>query len=273
MTFLQKLNNNIAKNNSLLCIGLDTDINKIPRDLLGLENPTFAFNKKIIDETVNLVSCYKLNIAYYSASGISGINSLQRTIEYINDTYPNTPVILDAKRADVGSTSEQYAKEAFEVFKADAVTVNPYLGLDSIEPFLKYRDKGVIILCKTSNSGSFEFQDLKVENEPLYLKVAKKIQEWDKQYKNCLMVVGATYPEELKSIRDIAPDMFFLVPGIGKQGGDLEKTLKLGLTKIKSGLIIHSARAIIYASNSADFAEKAKEEAEKLKEEINNYRK
>lgn len=292
MNFQQKLENLIQKNNSLLCIGLDTDINKIPKHLLEKEDSVFEFNKTIIDKTHDLVCSYKLNIAYYSAEGLKGLESLIKTIRYIHDRYSNTPVILDAKRADVGHTSEAYAKEVFEQINADSVTVNPYLGFDAVEPFLKYKDKGVIILCRTSNPGASDFQDLLVTPDvsigihirsgnvaphrenglPLYLKVAKKIVEWDKKYGNCLMVVGATWPREMKKIREIAKDMFFLVPGIGTQGGDLENTLKNGLTKNKSGLIIHSARAIIYASNGEDFAEKARQKAIKMRDEINRYR-
>lgn len=251
MKFLQKLDVSIKKNNSLLCIGLD--------------NCDFEFNKKIIDQTHDLVCCYKANIAFYSAQGINGLDSLIKTIRYIHERY-DLPFILDAKRADIGNTAGNYVKEAFDVFAADAVTVNPYLGFDSIEPFLKRKDKGVIILCRTSNKSASDFQDLIVDGKPLYLKVARKVVEWNKKYKNCLMVVGATWPEELKKIRKIAPEMFFLIPGIGAQGGDLEKTLKYGLTKQNSGLIIHSSRSIIYDNNP-------RAKTEELKNAINKYRK
>lgn len=272
MNFQQKLEKAIKKNKSLLCIGLDTDINKIPKQLLEKEDPVFEFNKTIIDNTNNLVCCYKLNIAYYSAEGLKGLESLIKTINYIHDKYIDIPVILDAKRADVGHTSEAYAREVFEQINTDSVTVNPYFGLDSVEPFLKYKDKGIIVLCRTSNPGAGDFQDLIIDGEPLYIKVAQKITEWNKKHGNCLMVVGATWPEEMKKIRKIAPNMFFLVPGIGTQGGDLENTLKNGLTKEKSGLIIHSARAIIYASSNKDFAEKARVKAKQLRDSINKYR-
>lgn len=270
MDFLQKLNKTIKENNSLLCIGLDSDIGKIPSHLLNISDPIFEFNKQIIDGTNDLVCCYKANVAYYSASGAKGLDSLLKTVDYIRSK--NIPFILDAKRADIGSTSDQYAKEVFDIIGADAVTVNPYLGLDAVEPFLKRKEKGVIILCRTSNPGAKDFQDLETGNEPLYLRVAKKIVEWNKIYKNCLMVVGATWPEELGKIRKLAGEMFFLVPGVGAQGGDLENTLKYGLTIDKSGLIIHSARAIIYASNGEDFAKTARIKAEKVKNEINEYR-
>lgn len=266
------LENIIKKNNSLLCIGLDSDIEKIPNHLLEKGEPLFEFNKELIDKTFDLVCCYKINIAYYSATGTKGIQSLIKTIDYIHREYTSIPVILDAKRADIGSTSEQYVKEVFDIIGADAATVNPYLGFDAIEPFLKRGGKGIIILCRTSNPGASDFQDLKVEQKPLYLKVAEKIAQWHQQYGNCLMVVGATWPNELKKIREIAPEMFFLVPGVGKQGGDLQKTLENGLAKNKSGLIIHSARAIIYSSNKQNFAATAREKAKELRNEINKFR-
>lgn len=280
MKFLQKLKNAIKQNNSLLCVGLDTDNSKIPKRFLTGSDPAFEFNKTIIDATSDLVCCYKANIAFYSAQGIKGLNSLIKTIKYIHKRY-DLPFILDAKRADIGNTAEKYVEEVFGVIGADAVTVNPYLGFDAIEPFLKRQEKGILILCRTSNPGALDFQSTEVsidfhfgsENqathrekaEPLYLKVAKKVVEWNKQYKNCLLVVGATWPEELRMIRKIAPEMFFLVPGIGAQDGDLEQTLKFGLTKENSGLIIHSSRSIIYSNNP-------RTKAEELKNAINQIR-
>lgn len=272
MNFKDKIKDRIKINNSLVCIGIDTDVAKIPQHLLNDEEPIFSFNRSIIDATYNLVCSYKLNIAYYAGVGISGLAMLQKTITYLHHKYPDIPVILDTKRADIGSTASHYAKEVFDVFSADAITVNPYLGSDGIEPFLEYKDKGIIVLCRTSNKGASDFQDLLAENEPLYLHVAKKIVEWNKKNDNCLMAVAATWPDELKKIRELAPEMFFLVLGIGAQGGDLEKTLEYGLTKEKSGLLIHSARAIIYASNARNFADKAREETQKLKEQINKFR-
>jgi orotidine-5'-phosphate decarboxylase len=272
MTFFEKLNLSVNNNNSLLCVGLDTDLDKVPNHLKSEGNPLGAFNKAIIDATHDLVCAYKPNSAYYEALGERGMIHLQKTIEYIHSTYPAIPVIVDAKRADIGSTSEQYARWVFDYLKADAITVNPYLGTDSVESFLKHKDKGIILLCRTSNKGATDFQDLQVEGEPLYMKVAKKIVEWDQAYGNCLMVVGATWPEQMKEIRDIAPDMNFLVPGIGTQGGDLEGTMKAGLRSDKAGLIINSGRSIIYASSSENFAEKAQAEDQKLRDEINTYR-
>lgn len=272
MTFLQKLEASIGKNNSLLCIGLDPSLNKIPEHLKQEEFPLFVFNRAIIDRTYDFVCCYKLQIAHYSALGIPGIQQLMQTLHHLQSDYPRIPIILDAKRADIGSTASEYAKEAFDVFGVDAVTVNPYFGLDSLVPFLERAEKGIIILCRTSNPSAKDFQDLKIDGKPLYVKVAEKVIEWNKKYKNCLMVIGATYPDELKVIRELTPDMFFLIPGIGAQGGDIEKTLQNGLRKDKSGLIIHSSRAIIYASAGEDFAEAARKEAQKLRDVINSYR-
>lgn len=260
MDFKTKLDKAISKNNSLLCVGLDPD----PQKLNGAKSQ-FEFNKKIIDQTATLVCCYKPQIAFYAANGIKGINDLKKTIDYIHKNYPQIPVLLDAKRGDVGHTSQMYAKEVFDVFQADAATVIPYCGFDSLEPFFDYRDRGVFIICRTSNPGAADFQDLKVGTTPLYLKIAEKIVEWSKKCPNIQLEVGATWPEEISQIRKIAPDLTFLIAGIGAQGGDLEKTLKNGLTKDSRGLIISSSRGIIYAQDPA-------KEAEKLKDEINKYR-
>lgn len=251
MTFLQKLEKAVKKNNSLLCVGLD--------------NGDFKFNKKIIDQTRDLVCAYKPNIAFYASHGNKGLNELGKTINYIHDRYTGIPVILDAKRGDIGNTANEYAKEVFEIFNVDAVTVNPYLGFDAIEPFLEYKDKGIIILCRTSNPGASDFQDLLINKQPLYIQVAKKVLEWNKKYRNCLLVVGATWPEQLKQVRKLAPKMTFLVPGIGAQGGDLEKSLKAGLRIDKSGLIINSSRGIIQASNP-------RQATLTLRDAINKYR-
>ena len=196
---------------------------------------------------------------------MKGIEELEKTIKYIHENYQTVPVILDAKRGDVGHTSEMYAKEVFDVYGADAVTVNPYCGFDSIEPFFKRSDKGIVVLCRTSNPSAADFQDLKIDGEPLFIKVARKVVDWDKKYKNLLIVVGATYPNEMKMIREIASKMTFLVPGVGSQSGDLENTLKNGLRKDGRGLIISSSRDIIYAQDP-------KLAAQKLKDEINKYR-
>lgn len=272
MTFKEKLDRITLKNNSLVCVGLDTELEKLPKSLRNKKNPIFEFNKAIIDATADLVCAYKPQMAFYEAVGVSGISALNKTKEYIRKKYPDVPVILDAKRGDIGNTAEQYAREIFDLYEFDAVTVNPYLGFDSVEPFLKRTDKGVIILCRTSNPGAKDFQDLKVNGRTLYQKVALKIVSWDKKYGNCLMVMGATWPQELREVREIAPKVPFLVPGIGAQGGKVSD-LKFGLNKEKKGLIINSSRGIIYASNSDDFAEAARKEALKLREEINSIRK
>lgn len=256
MNFIDKLEESITKNNSLLCVGLDPDNEKL--------HEPFEFCKKIVDQTHDLVCTYKPNIAYFSAFGIEGYSDLKKLVNYIHTEY-NLPVILDAKRADVGHTSLQYAKEVFDIYKTDAVTVNPYLGFDSVEPFLERKEKGIILLCRTSNPGAKDFQDLESNGKPLYEHVAEKVVEWNKTYGNCLLVVGATYPEEIKTLRTIAPDMVFLVPGIGSQGGDLEQTLKNGLRNDKSGLILSASRSVLYAQNP-------REEAEKLKNQINSFR-
>lgn len=270
MDFLKKLKHSIEKNNSLLCIGLDTDIDKIPPHLISSKDPLYEFNKEIIDATYDLLSSYKINIAFYEALGVSGLSQMERTIIYIHNKHKDLPVILDAKRSDIGNTARMYAKASFEQWHADAVTVNPYLGTDSIEPFLDYKNKGIIIVCKSSNPNASDFQNLRIDGEPLYIKVTRKVLKWNTKYNNCLMVVGPI--NEIKAIRKILPDMFFLVPGIGAQGGDLEKTLHNGLRQDKSGLIIHSARAIIYASSDKNFAQKARDAAKALKNEINKKR-
>lgn len=259
MKFQDKLEKAVAGNNSLLCVGLDPD----PAILTSKSQ--FLFSRQIIDQTADLVCCFKPQIAYFAASGIKGLRDLKKIIVYIHKNYPHIPVILDAKRGDIAKTSEMSVREVFDVFEADAVTVNPYLGEDALEPFFKRYDKGIIILCKTSNPSARDFQDLKIDGEPLYVKVAKKIISWDKQYKNLLMIIGATYPNELKNIRQIAPDMTFLVPGIGTQGGDLENTIKGGLRKDRRGLIISSSRSIIYNRNP-------RSAAQRLRNEINKYR-
>lgn len=272
MTFIEKLNTTIERNSSLLCIGLDTDLTKIPKHLRSKENPVEVFNKAIIDTTHDLVCAYKINIAFYEALGEIGLRHLHNTVEYILTTYPEIPVIVDAKRNDIGNSAEQYASAVFKSLKADAVTINPYLGTDSVQPFLKFQNKGIIILCRTSNPSSSEFQDLVVDGKPLYIKVAEKVIEWNKSFHNCLMVVGATWPEQMAAIRKIAPEMNFLVPGIGKQGGNIEQTLKAGLRSDKAGLIINAGRSIIYASTNENFDTQARLEAQKLKNEINFYR-
>lgn len=273
MTFKQKYDAITGKNNSLVCVGLDSDLNKLPEAVKKEKYPQFAFNKAIIDATHDLVCAYKPNSAYYEAYGSEGIRALKMTFDYLRQTYPDIVTILDAKRADIGSTNEGYVTYAFDYLGADAITLHPYLGSQALKPFLDRVDKGCIILCRTSNPGAGELQDLVVNGEKLYQVVARKIaSNWNKNG-NCLLVVGATYLDELSQVRAIAPQMTFLIPGIGAQGGDVEKTVKAGRNTKGAGMIINSSRGIIFASKDDDFAQRAREETEKLKNEINKFRK
>jgi orotidine-5'-phosphate decarboxylase len=272
MSFKKKLEKAVRKNDSLVCVGLDTDSKKIPETVARKSDPIFKFNKAIIDSTADLVCAYKPQIAFYAAEGEQGLSALKKTVNYLNKNYPWIPIICDAKRGDIGNTAAKYTEEIFDWFGFDAATVNPYLGFDSIKPFLERKDKGIIILCRTSNPGASDFQDLKIKGKPLYQKVAEKVTKWDKKFSNCLMVVGATWPSQLAQIRKIAPDIPLLVPGIGAQGGDVEAVVKNGQDKRGTGLIINSSRGIIYASNDPDFAKAARGEAQKLRNEINRYR-
>lgn len=273
MTFQQKLDKIVKNNNSLVCVGLDSDFNKIPQHLKKQKNPIFAFNKAIINATHDLVCAYKPNIVFYEGEGLKGLLQLVFTIKYLKKNYSQIPIILDAKRGDIGSTNEGYVKYFFDFLKVDAATVNPFLGKEASQPFLDRGDKGIFVLCRTSNPGAGEFQDLQVGNMSLYKKIAESVVERWNQNRNCMLVVGATYPNELKEIRKIVGDMTLLVPGIGAQGGDVEKTVKAGLNSKKAGMIINSSRGIIYASNGLDFAQRAREEAIKLRDQINIVRK
>lgn len=270
MNFRDKLSNIAYKNNSLLCIGLDIDKEKMPKFLFEINNdPYLHFNKLIIDNTKDIVCAYKLNMAFYEVLGIRGIDLLEKTIRYIPS---NIFIILDGKRNDIDNTARKYAKTLFEKFKADAVTVNPYLGRDGVDPFLKYKNKCTFILCKTSNKSANEFQNLLINKKPLYQLVAQKINDWN-TYKNCGAVVGATYPEELKTIRSILGDEIpILIPGIGKQGGNIKKTVINGTNKKGEMAVINSSRGIIFASNGKDFADKARDSALSLRDEINKNR-
>lgn len=268
MTFQQKFDAVVAKNNSLVCIGLDSDIKKLPKHLEKEKYPQFAFNEAIIDATHDLVCAYKPNSAFYEARGAQGIAELKMTCEYLRQTYPEIPIILDAKRGDIGTTNEGYMAYAFDYLGVDAITLSPYLGREALQPFLDRKDKGCIILCKTSNPGAGEFQDVGL----LYHLVARNVVDTWNTNDNCMLVVGATYPQELAEVRKLAGDMTFLVPGIGTQGGDIKKTVKAGLNSKKSGLIINSSRGIIFASTGSDFAEKARTSALTLISEINTYR-
>ena len=269
MRFADKLLEITRKRDSLLCIGLDTDPGKIPDKLRREEDPVFSFNKEIIDSTGDFAAAYKINTAFYEAMGERGWTSLEKTISYIPDTILK---IADVKRGDIGNTAKKYAEAFLSNIECDAVTVSPYLGFDSVKPFLEYSNKGVFILCLTSNESSKDFQKLSVEGKPLYHIVAEKVMEWNTGG-NCGLVVGATHPDELESVRNIAPDIPFLIPGIGAQGGDLEKTIYSGTNENGEMVLINSSRGIIYNSRGDDFAEAARKAAEELRNEINRLRK
>ena len=266
LTFHQKLENAIKKNNTLLCVGLDPDLDKIPKHLIAVSDPIFAFNKSIIDATSDLVCCYKPDIAFYEAYGIKGLTSLKKTLDYIPKSIP---IILDAKRGSVGHTAVLYAKSVFEYWNADAVTLHIFTGRDGVLPFLEYTNRYSFLYLRSSNPSASDFQDIDVYGKPLFRVLGEKIKHWTEP--NYGIIAPATFPNELRILRQIFPQRIFLVPGIGSQGGDIEKTLKFGLTKNKSGLIISSSRAIIFASNGKDFADRAREEAERLRNHINNY--
>lgn len=271
MKFMEMLNNAWDKSKSLVCVGLDPDLNKLPACVRGKEHPIFEFNKALVDATADLVCCYKPQIAYYA--GQSADEDLLMTMRYLKKNHPAIPVILDAKRADIGATTSMYAHEAFERFEADAVTVNPYMGMDAIKPFLDHADKGVVVLCRTSNPGAKEIQEIKTaEGIELYKHVAKLIAGPWNYNGNTLLVAGATFPEELGEIRRIVGDVPLLVPGIGAQGGDVEKVMKNGVDSRGNGLIINSSRGIIYASDGDDFAEAVRKAAATLRDTINRYR-
>jgi len=270
MNFINTVRSAWGHKNTLLCVGLDPDPDKIPRHIRKMGEPLLEFNKAIIDSTCDLVCAYKPQIAFYSASKAE--NQLEATIDYIHTRYPDTPVILDAKRGDIASTASMYAREAFERYHADAVTVNPYMGGDTLDPFLKHKDKGIIILCRTSNPGAVDIQDLETNGKKIYRIIAYKASEEWNYNGNVLLVAGATYPLELKEIRSIVGDMPFLVPGIGAQGGDIEKTVRNGIDHNGAGMIINSSRSIIYASPEGDFAAAARNAAMNLRNEINLYR-
>ncbi len=262
----QQLIDQIKIKKSFLCIGLDVDLNKIPKHLLLLEDPIFEFNKSIIDATHDLCVSYKPNTAFYEAYGIKGWQSLAKTIHYINEKYPEIFTIADAKRGDIGNTSTMYAKAFFDDLNFDSVTVAPYMGKDSVEPFLAFQNKHTIMLALTSNEGAFDFQTLKIDGKELYKQVIETSKTWHNA-QNLMYVVGATKAEYFAEIRKIIPDNFLLVPGVGAQGGSLTEVCKYGFND-NVGLLINSSRAIIYASNDIDFAEKARNEAMKMQQEM-----
>lgn len=269
ISFYDKLSNAWNKNKSLVCVGLDSDPLKLPQHLTGEKYKIFEFNRAIIDATADIVCAYKPNVAFYSGSNAE--EELLLTISYLKDTYPEIPIILDSKRGDIGNTAELYAKESYDKYGADAVTVSPYMGSDSLEPFLKRTDRGVIILCRTSNPGGKDLQNLLVDGTPLYLRVAAlAANEWNAN-NNVGLVVGATVHDELAQVRAVVgDDMPFLVPGIGAQGGDISRVVRAGRNTQGTGLIINSSRGVIFASSGKDFAEAARSGTVRLRDEINN---
>ena len=278
MTFIESLNAAWECNNSLLCVGLDPDPAKFPAQFKNKPNAVFDFCASIVDATADLVCCFKPQIAYFAAQRAE--DQLEALVAHIHAKHPGTPVILDAKRGDIGSTAEQYAVEIFERYKADAITVNPYMGRDSVDPYLAYPDKGVILLCRTSNPGGSDLQFLDIgtaeQPEKLYERVARLVaSEWNSTGQ-CALVVGATFPGEIARVREIVGDMPLLVPGIGAQGGDVEATVRAGRTNKGQapgrGLMINSSRAILYAGKGEDFASAARRVAQETRDTISRYR-
>lgn len=265
MNVIEKFNERVDTVNSLVCVGIDSDISKLPDRFLKKENPQFEFNKFIIEQTHMHASAFKANIAFYEARGDQGIRELKMTMDYIRAAYPDILLICDAKRADIGNTNEGYVEGIFDWLGFDAITLHPYLGEEALKPFLDRKDKGCIILCRTSNPGAGEFQDLLSNGKPLWHIVAEKVKgQWNNNH-NCMLVVGATYPGEMKVIRSLVGDMTFLVPGIGAQGGSVEAIVPVGKNNIGKGMIINSSRGIIFSENPYD-------QAKKLKEEVNQFR-
>ena len=271
MNFNEKIKKIVNKNNSIICVGLDIDKEKMPKFLFkSSKKPYFDFNKSIIDSTKDLVCAYKLNMAFYEYFGKEGFELLDKTINYIPKEIV---IILDGKRNDIGNTAKKYASSLFDTLNADAVTINPYLGFDGVKPFLEYKEKYSFILCRTSNASASDLQDVKSKNVALYEKVAQKIKEWNENG-NCGAVVGATYPEELKKIRSILGEgSYLLIPGIGKQGGDIQKTVKFGTNQNGTNAIINSSRWIIYAGKDKNFSKEVRQSALNLKNSINDFRK
>ncbi|MFC3652061.1 orotidine-5'-phosphate decarboxylase [Dyella humi] len=270
MHFMQSLQTAWTRNNSLVCVGLDPEPTKFPAHFKGRPDAVFEFCSAIVDATADLTCAYKPQIAHFAA--LRAEETLERLIAHIHAKHPGVPVILDAKRGDIGSTAQHYVTEAFERYGADAVTLNPYLGRDSVQPFLDRADKGVILLCHTSNPGAADLQDLDVGGKPLYQHVARLIaQEWN-THGNCALVTGATWPEQLAEVRALVGNIPLLVPGIGAQGGDVEAVVRNGRTAVGTGLMINSSRAILYAGNGEDFTQAARTATIELRDAINRYR-
>jgi orotidine-5'-phosphate decarboxylase len=267
-SFVDKLSAVSAKNNSFVCVGLDPDPDRFPAHLNGSDDAVFDFNRAIIEQTSDIVCAYKLNLAFYEVLGPGGLISMEKTLKLIPD---NVIVIADAKRGDIGNTARMYAQALFEYYRFDGATVNPYLGRDGVQPFLDYQDKGVFVLCLTSNASARDIQDLTVNGQPLYLEIASAVQSWNTTG-NAGLVVGATHAESLPGIRSKAPELPLLIPGIGAQGGDLASVMQTGLNQKGDGLLINSSRGIIHASSDPDFAEAARNAAIALRDEINALR-
>lgn len=273
MTFLDKLDAAVTKNNSLLCVGLDPDMGKLPTHLQGGKTAFSEFCAAIVDATADLVCAFKPNSAFFEAHGPEGLEELKRVCDHIKTNYPETPIILDFKRGDIGNTNNYYVEFAFTYLGVDAVTVHPYFGKESLTAYLDQTDKGVIVMCRSSNPGGGELQDLKVDGQKLFLAIADKVtHDWNSAG-NCLLMIGATYPEEMAETRQlVGDDMVFLVPGLGAQGGDAGAFVKAGTNKQGRGLVISSSRDIIYQSVGQDFAKAARARAQAVRDEINEYR-
>ncbi|MEI2454018.1 MULTISPECIES: orotidine-5'-phosphate decarboxylase [Lysobacter] len=270
MNFMQTLRNRWQQAGTLVCVGLDPEPTRFPARFAGDADAVFAFNRDIVDATAEYACAFKPQIAHFAALGAEA--ALNRLIEHIHAAHPGIPVILDSKRGDIGSTAQHYAAEAFDRYRADAVTANPYLGRDSVQPFLDRAERGVVVLCRTSNPGAGDLQDLIVDGRPLYQRVAEKVaREWN-GHGNCALVVGATWPAQLREVRAIVGEMPFLVPGVGAQGGDVEAVVSNAKTADGSGLMVSSSRAILYASSGDDYAAAAAAAARELRDQINRYR-
>jgi orotidine-5'-phosphate decarboxylase len=270
LNFMQALRDRWNSANSLVCVGLDPEPARFPAHLRDDSDAVFTFCRDIVDATAEFACCFKPQIAHFAA--LAAEDALQRLIAHLHAPHPGVPVILDAKRGDIGSTAQYYAAEAFDRYAADAVTANPYLGRDSVQPFLDRAGKGVVILCRTSNAGAGDLQDLDVDGRPLYQRVAETIASNWNANGNCALVVGATWPTQLREVRAIVGDMPFLVPGVGAQGGDVEAVVKNARTADGTGLVVSSSRAILYASSADDFAHAAGAAARTLRDSINRHR-
>ena len=270
MTFIEKLKNRWTQSSSLLCVGLDPDFDRFPLSIKEKKNPYFEFCTAIVDATAEFACAFKPQIAYFASCGAEG--ELKDIIDYIHEKHPDIPVVLDSKRGDIGSTAKHYAKEAFVRYGADAVTLSPYMGFDSVQPYLEYEDRGAILLCRTSNPGGNDIQMLQVDGKPIYQRVAELASgPWNLNGQLGL-VVGATYPNEIAAVRTIVGDLPLLVPGVGAQGGDINACVTAGVTKDMTGMMINSSRAILYASKAEDFKEAAARVAQETRDKINAAR-